>query len=401
MARLRTPAGQADPFPLYAELREMGEVVPAPWGGHLVTSYDAANEVLRGKSWLVPDADWRARQGADAVRWDRPAVHSLSRTLSGLNPPEHPRQRRALGNIFDRNTLAGLRGPVAKTVETLLDRLEEQLDAEGEADFVSLVSEELPVAALGHWMGIPEADQPLVRRLTHEHVYAGELLPTKSQLAISDDASDGLREYFLRLVRERRRNPADDALSGWIRTWDELEPDQEVADETLYYLAMFISMASLETTSTTLSTMLWLLDRNPSQHEWLRAHPEHVPDAVEETVRFDPPIHVISRIPAEDTTLAGRSVSVDEVAHVLLGAAHHDPRRFDAAEEFDLRRSGPHLGFGGGVHYCIGSALARLEANVLLEALLRRFPRLRVSSPPSYASRVVFRRLTGMSVVRD
>ncbi len=400
MARLRTPAGQADPYPLYAELREMGDVVPAPWGGHLLTSYEVCSEVLRGKAWHVPDAAWRARQGADAVRWDRPAVHSLSRTLSGLNPPEHPRQRRALGNIFDRSTLSALQKPVEATVARVLDRLAEHL-REGEADFVSLVSEVLPVAALGHWMGIPEADQPLVRRLTHDHVHAGELLPTKSRLAVSDAASDGLREYFLDLVRQRRRRPGPDALSGWIRTWDELEPDREVADEALYHLAMFISMASLETTSTTLSTMVWLLDRNPAQRELLRADPRLVPSAVEEVVRYDPPIHVISRIATEDTSLAGVPVLRDEVVHVLLGAAHHDPRQCADPDAFDVRRTGAHLGFGGGAHYCIGSALARLEATALLEALLRRFPTLRVSTPPSYASRVVFRRLTGMSVTQD
>lgn len=397
LARLRTPRGQADPYPLYAELRSLGDVVPAPWGGHLVTSYELGNEVLRSRAWSVPDAEWRGRRSGD-VRWDRPAVHSLSRTLSGLNPPEHTRQRSSLGNLFDRASLQALRTPVRRIVERAVDRLAAELAGGAEADFVPLVGEVVPVATVGHWLGIPAADRDLVRRLTHEHVHAGELLPTPSQLAVSDAASDGLRDYFTGLVQERRRRPSTDLLSGWIRTWDDIEPDRETADEALYHLAMFITMAALETTSTVLSGSVWRLDRTPGVRASLQADPELIPAAVEEILRYDPPIHVISRFTPEDTELGGHRIGRDEVVHVLVGSGNHDPAHFPDADAFDIHRTGPHLAFGGGAHYCLGAALARLELTALIEVLLQRLPGLRVSTPPVYAPRVVFRRLTELKV---
>ena len=396
IARLRSPSGQANPYPLYARLRAMGDVVPAPWGGYLLTGYELCEQVQRSKSWPVPDAAWRARQG-DSVRWDAPASREMSHTLAGLNPPDHTRQRRSLGNVFDRGTIESLRPSVEATVERLLDRLAGRLE-EGEADIVELVSEELPVATLGHWLDVPPEDYALLRDLTHSQVHAQELLPAKSQLEVSSVGMAGLRDYFTGFIRSRRRHPGDDAVSGWIRTWDELEPDREAADESLYYVTMFLTIAALETASTLLSVMVWLLAREPDQWRWLSAHPEYVPDAVEEVLRYDPPIHVSTRVAAEPTVLAGVPIEQDDMVHVMIGAANHDGRQHADPDTFDIRRKAAHLGFGGGPHYCVGAALARLEATTLLTGLLRRFPRLGVSAPPVFAPRVAFRRLTELKV---
>ncbi|GAB2836015.1 cytochrome P450 [Streptomyces daliensis] len=395
--RLRTPKGQAAPYPLYAELRSMGDVVPAPWDGFLVTGFDVSGQILRNRSWPVPDSSWRARQ-EESVRWHTPASMEMSKTLAGLNGPQHARHRRSLGRVFDRGVIDTLRPVVEQAVGELLDMLGERLH-EGEADFVALVSEELPVVTVGHWLGIPAADHALVRQFTHDQVYAQELLPTKSQLALSEAASAGLRDYFTAFVRDRRRNLSDDALSGWIRTWDELEPDREAADDALQRLTMFVTIAALETAATLLSAVVWLLDANPEQREWLRAHPEKAGDAVEEVLRYDPAIHVSSRTAPEDTELCGVRIPKDSLVHVMIGAANHDPRRHQDPETFDVRRKTGHLAFGGGPHYCLGAALARLEATTLLRGLLRRFPTLRVSSPPSFFPRVAFRRMAELNVV--
>lgn len=397
ISRLRASRGQANPYPIYAELRAMGDVVPAPWGGHLLLSYELCDQVLRSKAWATFDAEWRARQG-DGNRWSAPASRQLSKTLQGLNPPVHTQQRRSLGNVFDRSTLAGLQPFVGQNVEELLDRLSDRLRATGEADFATLVGEELPVATISHWLKLPQADHALLRELTHGQAYAQELLPSASQLAQANTAAEGLREYFTAVVADRRRSLGDDALSRWIRTWDELEPDREVADETLYHLVMFIVIASLETTSTLLSNMVWLLDQNPRQRSWLLAHPEATPNAVEEVLRYDPPIHLTTRVATEDTELAGTRIERDEVVHVMIAAANHDPSQFADPDTFDIGRTAAHLGFGGGIHFCIGAMLARLEATELLQGLNRRFPTLRVTTPPFWEPRMAFRRLTALHV---
>lgn len=396
LRRLNSPEGQADPYPLLGELRAMGDVVRAPWNGYFVTGFDACSEVLRGRNWLTPDFAWQERQDGTG-RWDAIATREMTKTLSRLNAPAHTCQRRTLGNLFDRSTIDRLAPVVEEHVDRLLDELADKLQW-GEADLVSTVSEQLPISTIGSWLGIPPEDHPHILEITHNQVHAQELLPTKSQLAVSAEATVRLRAYFTGLVARRRAAPADDVLTGWIHTWDGLEPDREAADEILYRLTMFVTIASLETTATLLSAMVNLLLGEPGRWAWLREHPEHIDSAVDEVLRYDPPIHINSRIAAEDTVLAGVPIAKDSMVHVMYGAANHDPRRNANPDDFDVLRGGSHLTFGGGVHYCLGAALARLEARTLLTALLERFPALRVCAPPSYASRMVFRRVTSMGV---
>lgn len=378
----------------------MGDVLPAPWGAYLLTTYDVCDQVLRGKSWRALDDEWRARQDPES-RWAAPATRELGHVLQGLNPPEHTRHRRSVGtNPFDRRTLGTLRDGVERTVEELLDTLADRM-SEGPADFRTLVSEELTIATMGQWLGIPREDYEHVRTISHAHLYAQELLPTPSQMRRANVGMQGMREYFTGLVRDRRAALGDDVLSSWIRAWDEMEPDREVADESVYYLAMFIVGAALETTSTLLSNLVLLLDRHPEQRAWLRERPEEVPNAVEEILRYDPPVHVTTRVAGEDAVLGGVEIARDELVHVLVASANHDPTRMPDAETFDLRRSGrslSHLAFGGGVHYCVGAGVARLQATTLLGALLRRFPTLRVAAPPEWEQRVAFRALSSLYV---
>ncbi|MEU4096879.1 cytochrome P450 [Streptomyces sp. NPDC026673] len=398
LRRLRTPEGQADPFPLYQELRAMGDVVPAPWGGYFITGYDVCDQVLRGRNWLVPDFAWQERQ-QDTERWQAPATREMSLTLSRLNAPVHTSQRRGLGNPFDRSTVAAMRPQIEEHVARLLDALDGELAANGVADFVGIVSEQLPLATIGRWLDIPATDFPHILDFTHRQVHAQELLPTKSELAVSEQATLELRAYFTELVRSRRARPGNDVVSRWIRHWDEqLAGDRHAADQMVYQLVMFVTIASLETTATLLSVMVALLLDEPVRWQWLRHNPGHVDDAIEEALRYDPPIHLNSRVAADDTVLAGVPMARDTTVHVMYGSANHDPRRNPDPDAYDMLRGGTHLTFGGGAHYCLGAALARLEARALLTALLNRFPTLRLASPPSYAPRMVFRRVTSMKV---
>ncbi|MEU6406936.1 cytochrome P450 [Streptomyces sp. NPDC046985] len=394
-SRLRTAEGQSDPFPLYAELRSHGGVLPAPWGGFLVTDFDVCDRVLRSADWLEPDARWREKQGA-STRWSAPSAREISRTLPALNPPDHTAVRRAAGS-FDRGTVQRMGRTVEGIVERLLASVEERL-REGEADFAALVSEELPVAAIGEWLGLPSADWPRLRELTHDQVFTQELLPNASQLARSDAAMAELRDYFTELIRERRRRLRGDPVSQWITTWDALEPDQGRADQAVYFLALFVLLAALETTATLLSIMTLQLVEHPGHWNTLAERPELVPAFVEESLRFDPPSHVISRVAATDCTLGGLDVRADEMVHLMIGAAHRDPAKHADPDRFDLHRKPAHLAFSGGVHYCLGAPLARLEAQTLLRQLVRRLPQLTLVRPPAMAPRVAFRRLLNLDL---
>lgn len=394
-SRLRTAGGQADPFPIYRELLSRGEVIPAPWGGSVVTSFDACDQVLRSRDWLEPDKRWRDRQGP-GTRWNASSSREMSNTLAALNPPDHTRVRRAAGT-FDRSTVERISRTVDATTDRLLDTLSERL-RDGEADFAALVGEELPVATIGDWLGLPAADWPRLRELTHDQVFTQELLPSASQLAASDAATAELRTYFMALVSDRRAHPGEDPVSRWIQTWDKLEADPDKADEAVYFLVLFVLLAALETTSQLLTSMTLLLVERPDRWNQIAGHPDLVPAFVEETLRYDPPTHVISRVAAEDCVLGGMEIRRDEMVHLMVGAAHRDPARHSEPDRFDPLRKPAHLAFSGGIHYCLGAPLARLEAQILLRQLIRRLPRLTLVRRPSMAPRVAFRRLLNLDV---
>ncbi|WP_371775677.1 cytochrome P450 [Streptomyces sp. NBC_01438] len=394
-SRLRTAGGQADPFPIYRELLSRGEVIPAPWGGSVVTSFDVCDQVLRSRDWLEPDKRWRDRQGP-GTRWNASSSQEMSNTLAALNPPDHTRVRRAAGT-FDRSTVERISRTVDATTDRLLDTLSERL-RDGEADFAALVGEELPVATIGDWLGLPAADWPRLRELTHDQVFTQELLPSASQLAASDAATAELRTYFMALVSDRRAHPGEDPVSRWIQTWDKLEADPDKANEAVYFLVLFVLLAALETTSQLLTTMTLLLVERPDRWNQVADHPDLVPAFVEETLRYDPPTHVISRVAAEDCVLSGMEIRRDEMVHLMVGAAHRDPARHSEPDRFDPLRKPAHLAFSGGIHYCLGAPLARLEAQILLRQLIRRLPRLTLVRRPSMAPRVAFRRLLNLDV---
>lgn len=397
-SRLRSAGGQADPFPLYADLASMGRVVAAPWGGHIVTSYQLSDQVLRSRDeWLELDSAWRGRQPASA-RWTSRASLEMSRTLPSLNGDEHLRVRRSAGAMFGGSALEELQTPITVITRKLLDRLGDQLQ-HGEADFHAAVSEELPVATIGHWLALPADELPLLRSLTRDMVYTQELLPSASQLATSNRAIGMLRLYFRTLVADRRRNRGSDPVSRWITTWDRLEDDQDTADEAVYHLTLFVLLAALETTATMLSQSVLALLNHPAQWDHLTRHPEDVPAAVEEALRYDPPTHVITRVASADTTLGGIEVLADETVHLMVAAAGRDPERHDDPDNFNIhRRRQGHLAFSSGVHYCLGAPLAKLEAQTLLHGLLRRFPRLQLARTPQWDPRVVFRRPKALHV---
>ncbi|MEV0690863.1 cytochrome P450 [Streptomyces sp. NPDC050388] len=399
LRRLRSSEGQTNPLPVWEELRSMGDVVRAPWGGYFVTGFEACSQVLRGRNWLVPDFAWQERQ-SDQDRWEDPATREMTRTLIRLNAPTHTCQRRALGNPFDRSSIEHARPRIAALVSGLLDELADRLSADGEADFNTVVGEQLPVRTVGQWLGLDPADHARILDFTHRQVYAQELLPSKSELAISAQATLEMRAYFTELIRHRRAHPGDDALTGWIHYWDAQYPDDRAAaDQVIYDLTMFITIASLETSAVLLTNAVWFLTQDPSRADWLRRNPDHIDDAIEETLRYDPPVVVNSRIAADDTVLAGVPIAKDTTVHVLYGSAAHDPRRNPDPGSFDILRNGGHLTFGGGAHYCLGAGLGRLEARELLVQLLERFPTLRPTAPPTYdTTRVVFRRITSLKV---
>ena len=365
---LTQPEGREDPYPRYEAIRRQAPVALAEDGAVVLTRYADCHAVLHDHGLGRPDND-AFFNAVGLGNWrDLPAVYSLNSSMLLANPPRHTRLRRLVSRAFTARTVQQMRESVAGLVDTLLDRLE------GGGDFVDEFAFPLPVAVIGELLGVPEADRAAFQPLVRDWTMVLDVFDL-DVLARANDAAAEIRTYLGSLADERRKDPKDDLISSLVAVTDE-EGEVLDADEVVTMAALLFS-AGFETTTHLLGNGLVALLDHPDQADLLRTDPDVAQTAIEELVRYDSSVQITNRIALEDTEVAGIPLPAGSRLVCYLGAANRDPERFDDPDRLDLRRQqGGPLSFGGGIHYCLGAPLARLEAQQALPALLRRFPDL-------------------------
>ncbi len=385
---LTTLTGRDDPYPRYSRLREIGAVLRADDGALVVTRHaDCAAVVRDARLGHLPKhmlefiglGDWA----------EHPALRLLFTSILTLNPPDHTRLRRLVSTSFTARRVHLLRPAVERLVDDLLDELPE------EGDFISSFAFPLPVNVIGELLGVPAADRAQFQTLIRHWTQVLDVI-TPEVLAVADPAATVVHDYLAELVEERRRQPQDDLISALVAA--EAEGDRLTVDELLTMSALLFA-AGFETTTNLLANGLAALLRHPAQIPALLARPEA---AAEELIRYDSPVQLLSRVVWEPVTIGGVELEAGERVVAYLGAGNRDPRQFAEPERLDLARAGnAPLSFGGGIHYCLGAPLARLEAQIAFPALLRRFPGLELAGEPQRRDSLTIRGFTALPVRLD
>ncbi|MFD6714697.1 cytochrome P450 [Micromonospora chalcea] len=379
-----SPEGRVDPYPTYERLRAHGPVVQAGPVFFAVTGYAEADAILRDARFGVMD---------DALRdqfmpgWrESPAILSISRSMLRTNPPDHSRMRRLAAGAFTPRRIAAMRDVVQAQADELIDAM---LAAEGPVDFMAAFAYPLPVGVICALLGVPAADRPLFRRWATDLTGVLEPEITEEELAVADRGASELRAYFTELVATRRRAPADDLTTALVQAHD--GGDRLSGDELLANLIVLL-VAGFETTTNLLGNGLVALLEHPRAAAALAEHPEFAPGYVDELLRYDSPVQLTSRMSTAPARYGDVDLPPESWVIVMLGAANRDPRRYPEPARFDPWRPQVHpLSFGAGPHYCLGAALARLEAQVAFPLLLRRLPGLAVAGRPERRVRLTLR----------
>ncbi|MFJ8430202.1 cytochrome P450 [Kitasatospora sp. NPDC094019] len=387
--RLMTTEGRFDPYPLYARAHELGAAVPAGPAAVLVVGHAAANQVLRNPAFALEDTRTLTADNADLLA--HPSVRLLGRSVLQLNAPDHGRVRSLVASAFNARRVAALRPAIEATAARLLDELEERGADGSPVDFMDAFAFRLPVEVVCELLGVPAADRHRFRGLASDLTIALELVQDLGELAAADTAAEELESYFAELVAERLARPTGDLISDLARTAAD-SPDRISGEELLSNLALLL-VAGFETTTNLLGNGLTLLFRHPGAADGLRSGGLDPALFTDEVLRHDSPVQLTSRIStAPGLTVAGLPTPTGTVVLVLLGAANHDPARYPRPDRFDPTRTDSQpLSFGGGPHFCLGSRLARLEAEIAVPALLDRFPRLAPAGLPVRRDRLVLR----------
>jgi cytochrome P450 len=379
---------RVDPHPFYRRLREKDPFHRSrPADGWILTRYDDVAAVLADKTFSSDERNlrrWRRMQ-ARMRRAGLPDPYEEERaSMLRLDPPDHTRLRNLVNRAFTPRAVERLRPAVERYVDELLAPVGRCRGMELVADFAA----PLPVSVIAELLGVPVADRERFRHWSDEAVRTlGDNSITDRRRA--NAAMIELGEYLGAIAEERRTDPREDLLSALVRA--EVAGDRLSRAELLTTCVLLL-VAGNETTTKLIGNAVLALLGHPEQLALLRAQPERVPGAVEELLRYDGPVQLTSRMVLDDRELAGRPLRRGQQLVLVLAAANRDPAQFEDPDRLDVtRKDVRHLAFGSGLHFCLGAQLARLEAALALEAIVTRFPGLRVAGAIEWGDNTVLR----------
>jgi cytochrome P450 len=389
------PEVHEDPYPLYHRLRAEDPVHRSALGFWVLTRHADVLAVLRDPRM---SRDPRRSQRIGLLRSSAEvnellAAEEAAPSMLFVDPPDHTRLRRLVNKAFTPAAVERLWPRVEEIVAGLLDRVA----GAGAMDVVEDLAYPLPVTVICELFGVPEADRDRFRAWSRGLVRLLDPLVASDALERALQARRELRGYLRELIAERRAHPAGDLLSDLIAAEDQ---GHQLSGPELVSMCVLLLVAGHETTVNLIANGTLALLRHPEAAARLRLDPGLAGGAVEELLRYDSPVQFTSRHALADLEIGGRRVAAGETVVAVLGAANRDPAQFPDPDRLDLGRTpNRHLAFGGGIHFCLGAPLARMEARIAIPALLARLPELTLGpEPPARRDTVTLRGLASLPV---
>jgi cytochrome P450 len=389
-----------DPYPTYARLHEQGPLhyvdVGSKWAVWSIFSHAECSSIAKDPRLSAK----RAQQQLLALPLSRQAEFSELARMLGLwlifmDPPEHTRLRKLLNKGFSPAAVEGLR----PKVEAIVDRMLTPLQHGSEVDLMREFANPMPVRIILEMLGIPqELRDTFVDWSRAIALFRGSPDRTVEQAKGAQDALIELTDFFRKTVAERRRKKGNDLISLLI----DIEEEGEVlTEEELYAQCIALLFAGHETTRNLIGNGMFTLLQHPEETAELRESSEMIRTAVEELLRYESPVQFTARVLKEDIEVCGQRIPKKWTILCMLGAANRDPKKFEEPNRLNLKRlNNEHLAFSAGPHFCIGAQLARLEGQIAIMNLLRRFPKMKLAGPrPEWASTFGFRGLKSLPVI--
>jgi cytochrome P450 len=375
---LANPQFKANPYPFYARLRAEAPVwrttLPDKRVAWLVTRYEDVAGVLRDDTFAKDRLNAMDPEQLRKTPWVPGFLKPLERNMLDLDDPDHARLRALVSKAFTPRLIERLRG----RIETLSEELLDVMERKGGAELVGDYALPIPATVIAELLGVPAED----RRKFHR--WSGKLVSVSSgrDMLRALPSAMAFTRYLRKIIDRRRVEPGDDLLTALVRA--EEEGDKLSEDEVLA-MAFLLLVAGHETTVNLIASGALALLEHPEQAEVLSSDPSLTKPAVEELLRYTSPVELATeRYAREDVEIAGTTIPRGELVLAVLGSANHDEREFEGPDVLNLTRDpNRHLALGrGGVHHCLGAPLARMEGQIAISALLRRFPHARLAVAP-------------------
>jgi cytochrome P450 len=384
-----SPEFIADPYPFYHRLRATDPMHLTPLGFRVASRHADVTAILRDKRFGKDYVGRMTRRFGPQVL-EEPVYRSMSHWMLQQDPPDHGRLRGLVVRAFTARRVEDMRPRIQQIVDDIIDRVEPH----GHMDLIADFAFRLPVTVICDMLGIPAEDRDLFGRSDA----AGRLLDpaplTRDEINMHNAFNQASAEYFSRLFELRRRQPGDDLTTQLVQAE---EAGSKLSNEELTANIVLLFGAGHETTVNLIGNGLLALHRHPDQLRLLRSDPSLMANAIDELLRYDSSVQLTGRTTLEDVgDIGGIAMAKGQSVLCLLGAANRDPAIYPEPDRLDIRRSDIRpLSFGGGIHYCLGAQLARIEGEIAIATLLRRLPTLRLDDPdhPDWRQTFVLRGL--------
>ena len=296
-------------------------------------------------------------------------------TILTADPPVHTRLRKLVSKAFTPKRVRELEPRIREITGELLSGVAET----GEVDAMAALANPLPVIVIAELLGVSAADHAEFKQWSNDLISSFGQDMAAGPSAAGLVAKEALRGYLAEAIKERRANPADDLISALVAARDEYDA---LSESELLAFVVLLLLAGNETTTNLIGNGLLALCRYPDQQQLLRENRTLIPKAIEEMLRYDPPVQMTVRIPTVRVNVGGTEIPEGSIAFILLAAANRDPAQFPHSDLFEVAREpNNHVSFGEGIHFCLGAPLARLEGAIAIESMLEKYSRLQLANP--------------------
>jgi hypothetical protein len=385
MIDFQDPEFLTDPYPQLAELRKVGKPI---WHEglqvFLAATHADANAVLRNRSLgrifepKEPESEW------DTFNW----LHADS--ILDSEPPKHSRLRSLVMKAFNPKKIESMRDDVERISQKLLDDIELKIAASGEFDLIADFAEPLPVKVIASMLGFPDEDEHLLRPWSQAIVKMYEVSPSEADKQDAKQASAEFADYVHALMVERKKNPGTDLITDLALVE---EGGEKLNAHELIATCVLLLNAGHEASVNGFGNGFVAALKQEDQMSLLRTASDlHAATAIDEFLRFDAPLHMFERTATADTEIGGVEIRQGQKIASMLGSANRDETVFENADQLDLTRDpNPHIGFGAGIHFCIGAPLARMEMTTSLPMLMKAYPKISLAKEPERRPTFVLR----------
>ncbi len=393
------PGYVEDPWPHFTEMRAHDPVHLTLLNQWILFRYDDVSRLLRDPAMSVSDASVEILDEKREALMVEAAGGELQQSTSMLSadPPDHTRLRRLVSKAFTPSSIEALRPRVQEIVDGILDSIEER----GGGDVVAELAFPVPFDVISEMLGMPEADTEQIAEWSSAVVKTLDPIITPEEIRAAIDGDRNMNAHVDKVVAWKREHPADDLLTALIAAE---EDGDRLSSRELRDQVNLLFVAGHETTVNLIGTGIYEMLRHPDQLALLRDDPSLDVNAVDELLRYVSPVQMSRRITLHDTEIGAKTIPKGMFVLAGLASANRDPDKWGpTADDLDIRRAGTaqHLSFGSGAHYCLGSSLARLEAQVAVGSFVRRFPNASVVGEPVWNGRINLRGLEHLHVEVD